>query len=346
MNRLFDLISQACFRLWLTVRAFSLFGWALVLALCGFAFAQTTQPVELIKGVSPATITLLVIFCSSFLAHWLTALTKGRLGTEGRTTQLLAGAFSALTGGLITFRSGLYGEGWVGLLVAVLVSLVTWAAADAQWRGKVQAATAALQGLQQSGGLPNSVLPLPRSSPSAFEPQQAAQVTPAAAEPATALPSPASLPVPEAAPTPGDPAMFTLIGLLTTALSLGAAPLTATQTSTLGVWADTWLPKFKKDVLAFGDGIMITEVMTLVGDVIPAANSLQGTFKGLDRAEVVGVTVRFVVQEFAPPVAQAWLAPILASGALENLIESVYRQLFPVAPVVDAPELPSGEVIK
>jgi len=103
----------------------------MVLALCGFAFAQTTQPVELIRGISPATLTLVIIFCSSFLAHWLTALTKGRLGTEGRTTQMLAGGFSALTGSLITFRSGLYGEGWPGLLATLLVSLVTWAASDA-----------------------------------------------------------------------------------------------------------------------------------------------------------------------------------------------------------------------
>lgn len=346
MNRLFDLISQACFSLWLTVRAFSLFGWALVLALCGFAFAQATQPVELIRGVSPATITLLVIFCSSFLAHWLTALTKGRLGTEGRTTQLLAGGFSALTGGLITFRSGLYGEGWTALLVALLVSLVTWAAADAQWRGKVQAATAALQGLQQSGGLPNTVLPGPTSSPAPSEPSQVAQVSPAPAEPATALPSPAYTPAPVAAYLSGDPMILTLISLLSSALALGATAPTSGQAAALGTWADTWLPEFRHDVEALGTGITPAGVMKLVGDVIPAANSLQGTFKGLDRAEVVGVTVRFVVQEFAPAALQPILAPILASGVLEGVIEAKYRELFPEKPVVDAPELPSGEGIK
>jgi len=175
------------------VRAFSLFGWALVLALCVFAFAQTAQP-ELIKSVSPAIITLLVIFCSSFLAHWLTALTEGKPGTESRTTPLLAGGFSALTGGLITFRSGLYGEGWT----ALLVSLVIWAAADAQWRGKVQATAAALQGRR--------IVLLPA--------------------PALTDPTPALLPAFEAALAPKDPDMLSLMALVSSTLSLGSTPAT------------------------------------------------------------------------------------------------------------------------
>jgi len=189
-------------------------------------------------------------------------------------------------------------------------------------------------------------VPAPAAPVSPSEPSQAAQVTPGPAEPATALPSPASPPAPEAVPTPGDPTMSTLLSLLTAALSLGAAAPTPAQVSVLNVWTDTWLPKFKADVLALGDGITPGEVLTLVGDVIPAANQLQGTFKGLDRADVVGVTVRFVVQEFAPPALQPILAPILASGVLEGMIEAKYRELFPEKPVVDAPELPSGEGIK
>ena len=311
------------------------------LALCGTAIAQAVANTAGLAGVQPATVTLLVIVGSSMLAHWFTALTKARFGTEGRVTQLLAGFFSALFGGYVTYVSGSYGHGWPGLGISLLVSLVTWAAADAQWQGKVQAAVAALKNVQASGGLPTTVFP-----PTApLDHSQAAQVTPAPAEPATALPSPASPPAPVAAPTPGDPAMFTLIGLLTSALSLGAAP-TPAQTSTLVVWTDTWLPKFKADVLALGDGITPGEVLALVGDVIPAANQLEGTFKGLDRAQVVGVTVRFVVQEFAPAALQPILAPILASGVLEGMIEAKYRELFPepvTPPVVDAPELPSGE---
>jgi len=294
----------------------------LTLWLCSLALAQTAQPVELIKGVSPATITLIVIVGSSFLAHWLTALTKGRLGTEGRTTQLLAGGFSALTGGLITFRSGLYGEGWTALLVALLVSLVTWAAADAQWRGKVQAAAAALQ------GLPIVLLPAPASTD----------------------PTPISLPAPvEAAPAPKDPDMLTLMTLLSAALSLGSTPATPGQSAALGTWVDTWLPKLKADVQALGNNLNAVTLLGLAKDVIPAANQLAGVFVGADRAEVVAVTLRFAVQQFAPPAVVASLAPLLASGSIEGLIESVYRELFPVPvtpPVVNAPELPSGEGVK
>jgi len=189
-------------------------------------------------------------------------------------------------------------------------------------------------------------VPVPAPSPAPVDPSQAAQVTPVPAEPATALPSPANPPAPEVAPIPGDPAMLNLMSLLTAALSLGAAAPTPAQVSVLDVWTDTWLPKFKADVLALGDGITPGEVLTLVGDVIPAANQLQGTFKGFDRADVVGVTVRFVVQEFAPAALQQILAPILASGVLEGMIEAKYRELFPEKPVVNAPELPSGEAIQ
>lgn len=292
----------------------------LALWLCSLALAQTAQP-ELIKGVSPATITLIVIVGSSFLSHWLTALTKGRLGTEGRTTQLLAGGFSALTGGLITFRSGLYGEGWTALLVALLVSLVTWAGADAQWRGKVQAASAALQ------GLPIVLLPAP----------------------ASADPTPVPLPAPvEAAPIPGDPDMLTLMTLLSGALSLGSTPPTTGQSTALGTWVDTWLPKLRADVQALGTGLNAVTLLSLAKDVIPAANQLAGVFVGADRGEVVAVTLRFVVQEFAPPAIAAQLAPMLASGTIEGLVEGLYRELFPVpvtAPVVNAPELPSGAAV-
>jgi len=64
---------------------------------------------------------------------------------------------------------------------------------------------------------------------------------------------------------------------------------------------------------------------------------------------VVAVTLRFAVQQFAPLAVAASLAPLLASGTIEGLIESVYRELFPVPvtpPVVNAPELPNGEAIK
>jgi len=140
--------------------------------------------------------------------------------------------------------------------------------------------------------------------------------------------------------------MSTLISLLTAALSLEAAAPTPTQTSALNVWTHAWLPKCEADVLALGDGITPAEGLTLVGDVVPAANELKKTFEGADRAKVVGVTVRFVVQEFAPPALQPILAPILASGVLEGVIEAKYRERFPEAPVFDAPEFPSGEAIK
>jgi len=45
----------------------------------------------------------------------------------------------------------------------------------------------------------------------------------------------------------------------------------------------------------------------------------------------------------------ASLTPLLASGTIAGLIESVYWELFPVLvtpPVVNAPELPIGERIK
>jgi len=82
--------------------------------------------------------------------------------------------------------------------------------------------------------------------------------------------------------------VLTLISLLSSALALGATAPTSGQAAALGTWADTWLPEFRHDV------------MVISADVIPAANSLQGTFKGLDRAQVVSVAVRFMVQEFAP----------------------------------------------
>jgi len=83
--------------------------------------------------------------------------------------------------------------------------------------------------------------------------------------------------------------------------------------------------------------------------VIPAANQLAGIFVNADRAEVVAATLRFAVQQFAPPAVVASLAPLLASSTIEGLIESVYRELFPVPvtpPVIDAPELPSGEALR
>ncbi len=177
--------------------------------------------------------------------------------------------------------------------------------------------------------------------------QKAPVLTPDNVVPTPTTPTPAPLPAPEAAPITGDPMNFKLLALLSGALSLGSSTPTAGQATALAAWADKTLPILRADVESLGSAFGMPGVIKLVSDTVTAANGLAGAFAGMDRAEVVAVVVRFVLQEFAPLVAQAWLAPILASGALENLIESVYRQLFPVAPVVDAPELPSGaEVTK
>jgi len=258
--------------------------------------------------------------------------------SSGLSISLLIHAF--------TDTAVLFTTGWVG---AVLFGFVAGGLAIIGRDGLktvISYGASILSGAATAGVLvPLPVpVPVPAASPAPSDPSQAAQDTPVPAEPATALPSPASPPVPvEAAPTPGDPAMSTLMSLLTAALSLGAAAPTPAQVSVLDGWTDTWLPKFKADVQALGTGLTPASLLTIVGDVIPAANQLQGAFKGLDRAEVVGVTVRFVVQEFAPPALLPILAPILASGVLEGMIEAKYRELFPEKPVVDAPELPSGE---
>jgi len=191
-------------------------------------------------------------------------------------------------------------------------------------------------------------VPVPAPSPEHADPSQAAQDTPVLAEPATAFPSPASLPASEAAPAPKDPDMLTLMTLLSSALSLGSTPATPGQSAALGTWVDTWLPKLKADVQALGNNLNAVTLLGLAKDVIPATNQLAGVFVGADRAEVVAVTLRFAVQQFAPPAVVASLAPLLASGSIEGLIESVYRELFPVPvtpPVIDAPELPSGAAV-
>jgi len=199
-----------------------------------------------------------------------------QLGNVERLTQLrtaqsqytaaLASTIAAQQASAGLFRSGLYGEGWTALLVALLVSLVTWAAADAQWRGKVHAA--ALQ------GLPIVMLPAP----------------------ALTDPTPAPIPAPvEAVPVSKDPDMLTLRTLLFSALSLGSTPATPGQSSALGTWVDTWLPKLKADVQAMGTGLNAVNLLVLARDVTPAANQLAGVFIGTDRAEVAAITLRFAV---------------------------------------------------
>jgi hypothetical protein len=186
--------------------------------------------------------------------------------------------------------------------------------------------------------VPNSTTPQPPAEPPA-EP-----VTPAAADQ-----KPAFLPVPvEAAPAPGDPMNFKLLTLLSSALALGSSTPTAGQATALATWADQTLPTLRTDVQSLGTAFAMPGVIKLIGDTVTAANGLAGAFVGLDRAEVVAVVVRFVLTEFTPASALGWLTPLLASGTVENLIESVYRQLFPVAvtaPVTDAPELPSGTLV-
>jgi len=143
--------------------------------------------------------------------------------------------------------------------------------------------------------------------------------------------------------------MFNLMTLLSSALSLGATPPTASQTTALEAWVDQQLPLLRADVVAVGTSFNMPVLIKLANDTMRAANLLDGVLKGLKRAEVVAITVRFVATTFAPPGAQVWLGPVLASGALENLIESLYRAAFPdpvTPPVVDAPELPSGEGVK
>jgi hypothetical protein len=182
--------------------------------------------------------------------------------------------------------------------------------------------------------VPNSATPQPPAEP----------VTPAAVDQ-----TPASFPVPvEAAPVSGDPMNFKLLTLLSSALALGSSTPSAGQATALATWADQTLPILRTDVQNLGAAFGMPAVIKLIGDTVTAANGLAGAFVGLDRAEVVAVVVRFVLTEFTPAAALGWLTPLLASGTVENLIESVYRQLFPVAvtaPVTDAPELPSGALV-
>jgi len=60
---------------------------------------------------------------------------------------------------------------------------------------------------------------------------------------------------------------------------------------------------------ALGNNLNAVTLLGLAKDVIPAANQLAGVFVDADRAEVVAVTLRFAVQQFAPPAVVASLVP-------------------------------------
>lgn len=295
------------------------------------ALAQAVSP-TFFKGVSPLTLQLVIVFLSTFFAHWFTAWTKGKLGTEGRVTQLIAGFFSALIAGVGGYETGAYGQGWGAVIIALISSLVTWLASDSMFKAKVNAVQAAMVGLIQAGAFnqtPPPSVPLPQ------EPISGTSDDVLLIPPAAGLPGPSQ--------AQGD--TMNLLNLLTAALALGITPPTADQTAALGAWLDKHLPDLTKDIKAAGAGLNMATVLILVQDLVPAANELATVFRGLDRATVVAVVGRYLLKEYAPASAQTWLAPVLASGAFEHFIKSAYLQIFPETPVTDASELPSGAAV-
>jgi len=244
---------------------------------------------------------------------------------------------------MVKYKSYLQSKTFWALVVAVLVAIYDAVAPLRHWPAIPAEIFAVLTAMGIWGvRTADSTILLPGQKPPA-QPDNVVPTLPAD-------PTPVSLPAPvEAAPAPKDPDMLTLMTLLSGALSLGSTPATPGQSSALGTWVDTWLPKLKADVQVMGTGLNAVNLLVLARDVIPAANQLAGVFAGTDRAEVAAITLRFAVQQFAPPAVVASLTPLLASGTVEGLIESVYRELFPVPvtpPVVNAPELPSGEAIQ
>jgi len=60
---------------------------------------------------------------------------------------------------------------------------------------------------------------------------------------------------------------------------------------------------------ALGNNLNAVTLLGLAKDVILAANQLAGVFVDADRAEMIAVTLRFAVQQFAPPAVVASLVP-------------------------------------
>lgn len=125
-----------------------------------------------------------------------------------------------------------------------------------------------------------------------------------------------------------------LTGLLATA-SASPTPVTTTQAAQLAEWVERVYPKLTADLSGLTSDNYLA-FFQLVEDARTEAQALKGILVGLDRAQVAAAVIRFVAEEL-PADVQAWAAPLLSAGVLENLLEGSYRTVFGQAAPVDLP---------
>ncbi len=140
--------------------------------------------------------------------------------------------------------------------------------------------------------------------------------------------------------------------LLTLTALLDSAAATDNATSTA---LSAWVSEFEPLILTEAQ-VLLRSPFTwgkLAETTVQAVNGLKGVLVGADRAKVAQTVLVMAGKEglqFLPLPVRAvagWVLPMLEGPVVAGFIQAAFQKLFPVTPpVVNAPELPSGEAVK
>ncbi|ULH17326.1 hypothetical protein MF271_19240 (plasmid) [Deinococcus sp. KNUC1210] len=139
------------------------------------------------------------------------------------------------------------------------------------------------------------------------------------------------------------------------ALTAALGSTATTQDSATAPALIAWVSEYEPQLLSAAQQLLSSpfnwaEIGKLAEVVNKSVRVLNGIFQGTDRAKVSQAVLVLVVQETIQLLPEpertmaGWVLPLLQGPAVAAVIEAAYQRVFGVgkAPVVDAPELPSG----